>query len=371
MTEEIHEAALNHITALLLLAQDHSRMLGGLRLPPGYLSALIKEAKIIYCLDSLKVTKKILYSRALKYRQLAASSSQTLATKMSAPAADIPASISVSNTVTKVTAPFEIFQPPSITTAVASNHIPSENTDCNNAIMSPTSTDKPCHASGTSIRELLTSSLDALRKGPSDQMLLTGQSLEASLDRVRKFLFEVVQSKGRHGSSSKSIPILYVCGATGCGKSMGVDMCCSDLLQTVNADLQEWESPPQICYLNSSVLQKLTHKQALETTFQRMGVSAKRLHRSKSTEATTRSAFILILDEVDLLISSKGLEGYLRTLLSLASNENTYLSVIGIANSVDNQKARRLNELGFVSFDLPFNLHSYDLSPHHLLYIFV
>ena len=207
---------------------------------------------------------------------------------------------------------------------------------------------------GISIRKNLESCLVTLRKGANDQMLVTGKDLETSLRRVRVFLQQVIRSKGRYGDSSKSSPLLYVCGATGCGKSMGVDMCCSEEIKRATAVIQEWETPPEICYLNSSLLQKHTEKEARVFTYQRMGVSTNRLRRSPTGLDAGRSAIILILDEVDLLISSKGTEGYLRSLLALASNKNTFLSVIGIANSVDNEKARRLNDLGFVSFYLIF-----------------
>jgi hypothetical protein len=56
--------------------------------------------------------------------------------------------------------------------------------------------------------------------------------------------------------------------------------------------------------------------------------------------------------------SSSGTEEYLRTLLSWASDENMLLSLIGISNSVENYKARRLNGLGLVSRP-PSELSSY------------
>jgi hypothetical protein len=57
---EPHEGTLNYITGLLLLAQDQSRLLGRLKLPPGCLKSLMKETKIIYRLDDLKVMKKMI-----------------------------------------------------------------------------------------------------------------------------------------------------------------------------------------------------------------------------------------------------------------------------------------------------------------------
>ena len=85
MSESPHEAALNYVTGMLLLTQDQSRLLGRLKLPHGCLDALIKQAKIIYGLDDLKVTKKMIYSRALHHRRFAASSRLPTDTEMIAP----------------------------------------------------------------------------------------------------------------------------------------------------------------------------------------------------------------------------------------------------------------------------------------------
>jgi hypothetical protein len=73
----------------------------------------------------------------------------------------------------------------------------------------------------------LDSCILALAKGPSDCMLVAGTYLSTSLSQISDFLQSVVKTKGHSGSRDNSPPILYVCGATGTGKTMGVHQCCS------------------------------------------------------------------------------------------------------------------------------------------------
>jgi Cdc6-like AAA superfamily ATPase len=79
-----------------------------------------------------------------------------------------------------------------------------------------------------------------------------------------------------------------------------------------------------------------------------LGVSKKELQRSTHGDSHVKSAIIFVLDEIDLLVSSRSTESYLRKLFSLAADADatTFVALVCVSNSVDNAKASRLNDLG-------------------------
>ena len=79
---------------------------------------------------------------------------------------------------------------------------------------------------------------------------------------------------------------------------------------------------------------------------ERMGMKSNQLKRSANDDKN--SAKILILDEVDQLLGSKGMESILKQLSSWAKDEGYLLSIIGISNAVYNTKTNRLMEYGMV-----------------------
>ncbi len=103
----------------------------------------------------------------------------------------------------------------------------------------------------------LDSCILALAKGPSDCMLVAGTYLSTSLSQISDFLRSVVKTKGRSGSVHNSPPILYVCGASGTSKTMGIHQCCS---QVVEQEKAKHEPPPKISFLNASMLVDCSEK---------------------------------------------------------------------------------------------------------------
>jgi hypothetical protein len=67
------------------------------------------------------------------------------------------------------------------------------------------------------------------------------------------------------------------------------------------------------------------------------------------TDEDSAFAVILILDEVDTMFGSKGLEEAFEKLAGWARDEETTFSLIGISNSVNNNKTSRMFEFGMVS----------------------
>ena len=204
---------------------------------------------------------------------------------------------------------------------------------------------------GENVGEKLESCAEALR---GQEMMVTGK-ISSQLSKIQSFAKAVIRSKGKSGGR-KLPPYLHVCGAPGSGKTMGVKKSCEEAKEWARQNFDTCTDEVNICYINSAVLENYPKKQALETILKNLGITQKQLNRPSNTNKSKRAAIFLILDEIDLLVASKGQgqsktgsEEFLRTLLSWASDESTLFSLIGISNSVENYQTRRLNQLGMVS----------------------
>jgi Cdc6-like AAA superfamily ATPase len=187
--------------------------------------------------------------------------------------------------------------------------------------------------------------MNALRKDQYDKIVASG-NLSKSLDEINKFLKAVIKSKGRKGGHSKShAPILYICGAPGSGKTMSTTQLCKEAIELEKSGLEEWEAPAQYHYLNCSHLQNFSKDDILNKILKDAGVKNFR----RPADSAAGSAVIVILDEIDTLMGSKGTEDALAKLCDWARDESQRLSLIGISNAVNNPKSMRLFEYGIVS----------------------
>ena len=199
---------------------------------------------------------------------------------------------------------------------------------------------------GKNVRQKLRNCLSKMKKDHSDKIVHTGK-LSSSLSKIRKFLKAVVRSRGRQGGNDTH-PILYVCGSPGTGKTMSTRQLCDDVVAAHTAKLEEWEEAPIYRYLNCSQIQSFSKKDAMEKIFDLLNVP-KKARLSRPSDEAKGHAKILILDEIDQLCGSSGTENCLATLLEWASDAKNQLCVIGISNSVQDAKSRRLGDLGMVS----------------------
>jgi hypothetical protein len=198
---------------------------------------------------------------------------------------------------------------------------------------------------GRTVGQKLSSCVDALRKSANDEMIVAGK-LSSSLSKITTFLQAVIESKGQSGGNG-SPAVLHICGAPGSGKSMGVKRCCDEATAWKKRKAERWERKPKFFYINAAPLQNVSRKEALDKILKDIKMSKSQLRRSAKGEESVQEAVVVILDEIDLLVGTATEEG-LRTLLQWARDENTILSLIGISNSVENTKARRLHALGLV-----------------------
>jgi hypothetical protein len=203
----------------------------------------------------------------------------------------------------------------------------------------------PVELLGTTIGEKLDSCLNALKKDQHDQIVASG-NLSQSHDEMKKFLKAVIKSKGRKGGRSKShAPIMYICGAPGSGKTMSTIQLCEEAIEDEKNELESWDAPSRYYYLNCSHLQNFSKDDVLNKIMSDLKV---RNFDRPHDDAADR-AIILILDEVDTLMGSKGTEDALKKLCDWAQDESQRLSLIGISNAVNNPKSMRLFEYGIVS----------------------
>lgn len=217
---------------------------------------------------------------------------------------------------------------------------------------------------GKNVGEKLQSCLDLMKADLGDGMIV-GEKLSAALDQIATFLQTVVDSRGLTENA-----FLHVCGAPGSGKTMGIGFCCNRVKQywkeeaktsTERAHLEA----PKFIMINCSELQNLSKSDAMKKTQECIGLKHgwKQLKRPKDLDKSKKSAIVLILDEIDMLVSKRGngmthsgTEEYLKELIASASDPNNMLSLVGISNSVDND---RLKSLGFQN-DKKIVFHTYN-----------
>jgi hypothetical protein len=197
---------------------------------------------------------------------------------------------------------------------------------------------------GTKNGEKLSACLVNLRK---NEIVAHGQ-LSNSIARIRSFVDTVIESKGRKGdgTGSNKNPILYICGNPGTGKTMSTTKICQDAIAAKAESKDEWEKVPRVCHISCPSLQNFKYQEGMRKIMERMGMKSNQLKRSANDDKN--SAKILILDEVDQLLGSKGMESILKQLSSWAKDEGYLLSIIGISNAVYNTKTNRLMEYGMV-----------------------
>ena len=209
---------------------------------------------------------------------------------------------------------------------------------------------------GTTIEEKLDSCMNALRKDQHDELVVSG-NLSKSHNEMKRFLKAVIKSKGRKGGHSKShVPIMYICGAPGSGKTMSTLQLCEEAIEDEKNGLEIWDTPSRYHYVNCSHLHGFSKDDVLNKIMNDLNMR----NFNRPSDSAADRAIILILDEVDTLMGSNGTEGALRKLCDWAIDESQRLSMIGISNAVNNSKSMRLFEYGMGVNKLVFSPYGKD-----------
>ena len=198
---------------------------------------------------------------------------------------------------------------------------------------------------GTTNAEKISACINKLR---NNEIVAHGQ-LRRSIARIQSFVDAVIESKGANsdGIGSNKSPILYVCGNPGTGKTMSTTKICKDAVDAKTESKEEQEKAPRLCHISCPSLQNFKFQDGMKKIMERMEIKQHQLKRSNNSDAN--AAIILILDEVDQLLGSKGTEAILKQLSNWARDDSYVLSIIGISNAVYNSRTDRLREYGMVS----------------------
>ena len=146
---------------------------------------------------------------------------------------------------------------------------------------------------------------------------------------------------------------------------MTVEDCGRVATEQFLATCEDYQAPPKVVYLNCSHLRHMSTVEALQHTLDSANVNERDL-KSNALDEDRKPVVIFVLDEIDYLVSTGGsnhthnsnsskdnrttkTEKYLQKLIEWAKNENYLVGLLGISNSVENEKAKRLEILGFVS----------------------
>jgi Cdc6-like AAA superfamily ATPase len=181
----------------------------------------------------------------------------------------------------------------------------------------------------------------------------------AKIRVVSDFLRAVVDTDGQYGGHNGESAALYVCGAPGLGKTSGVKWCC----ETAALKYEKQDGPTiKICNLAASAF--TTQTDPLQSMLNEIGNSLqvkkanptietvkKGLTRYKSKP--NKSLLILVIDEIDALVSSTGLTSMrgkaLQTLLEWANNPEMQMAIIGISNCMNDETFEYVLKDGLVS----------------------
>jgi hypothetical protein len=219
----------------------------------------------------------------------------------------------------------------------------------------PTSPPKPLPDLETTVGAKLQKCKEMLKLA-SGEITFGGEHSKttARVQQIMQFFDAVIESKGEHGLKRGEPAALHVCGVPGAGKTLAVDWCCKKALELAKESAEEWDKAPTFCRINGSHYQNLTKKRALDDVKEAISTSMGQTFSEnvvKRSKIAEKSTVVLVIDEIDLLVSDKS-ETFLSTLLGWASNEQMAFGIIGISNHVESSKARRLHSLGGVSTSL-------------------
>ena len=147
------------------------------------------------------------------------------------------------------------------------------------------------------------------------------------------------------------------------GKTSGIKHVCERVIQDTEVD--DDCRKPVLCYLNAVSIR--SSQTPMESLFSELAFSAG--FRTGNSAATVKNllsrkpkkCIVLILDEIDALVSdvnsggaSSKSEQALQAILDCAANESYPLALIGISNTIGNDKFNRIRSMGKVCADVWF-----------------
>jgi hypothetical protein len=185
---------------------------------------------------------------------------------------------------------------------------------------------------------------------------------------LSNFLRAVVESAGAHGEERGDPASLYICGAPGVGKTSAVQWAYKQTelwasnQQTFNSLLL-----PSFCFVNAADMQTTSNalKRIIEDIADALSLKGKCRTREGVEKALDSSqggrriysCLVMVVDEIDMLLSERSKistaasstgEVALKMLCEWSATKNFRFALIGVSNSVGNQRVRRLQQFGLV-----------------------
>jgi AAA domain len=177
-----------------------------------------------------------------------------------------------------------------------------------------------------------------------------------NLNAVYNHLVQSVSNRTHEISSANSSEsnAMYVCGVPGIGKTSGVHWCCDQFLRATKDTVG---TNYAVCKLNASSL--ITAKDPFDTAVKQvrlaMGMKIasfagirRRITRGAKTQALAKSYLVMVVDEIDALTTQSKLKEVFTTFTELANDHLCQFTLIGISNSMSDEKFRLMQSGGNV-----------------------
>ena len=194
------------------------------------------------------------------------------------------------------------------------------------------------------VRDKLESCLDALNpSNPVKRPTFTSDKksmYRIKMKKIMEFVQATLMAECLHGGREGKSAALYCCGPPGIGKTSGILWCCEMAVASWDDD----ESPkPVICDMNAS---EQSWGETLNGIGTALGMKSKITEvRVMSKLRTGQAPLLLVVDEIDEFLSGSGskAEG-LSKLLQWANDDECHFALIGISNSMNDEKAHKMRE---------------------------
>jgi len=169
-------------------------------------------------------------------------------------------------------------------------------------------------------------------------------SFATNIGKVSEFVQAALSSECLHCGEEDEPAALYVCGAPGIGKTSGVTWCCEQAVSSWDED----DGPkPKFHVMNAS---ETSWQATLKVLWSALGLRSGCTEKKVADKLkTTKTPILLVVDEIDSLVSSgSGKFGGLEKLLQWANDDEKHFALIGISNSMNDEKFHEIQDAGKV-----------------------
>eukprot|EP00977_Amphora_coffeiformis_P009100 scaffold2069_cov187-Amphora_coffeaeformis.AAC.17 len=216
---------------------------------------------------------------------------------------------------------------------------------------------------GNSDWERLNNAQAALSKAADKPVFAESSSLAKKLKLVQDMVHAVVRSTGRHGGEMRdgemtSSKALYVCGVPGTGKTLSVSWICNHVLKLqkdgdIGVERDDDDNNVHWRFLLQNANSVRNADTFRENTANELGVKPRIL-----AQTLKRQGLILVVDEIDSMLTNNEMKSLLQKLLEYANDDDMRFALIGISNSLMDEKFEAVKEAGNFQKVVTFSAYS-------------